>query len=416
MYSFSIEQLGTTVYAYLTPTGSSNERATGEELEDFDLQFLDPDLVDITNSTAITVEEYDADESDTHGGYRFAVPLPATGEGNYSLRIEDSFGDFSYCVFMAYNFPPHGNTGDDTPQIEIEAYDTNQSPVETLSLDDVDLYIFNPSMELMADSVVGATMDKIEDGRFVISWDASSEEGEWFMDVIHPTYFAGGQQGFWRYVDPESYAPPSIDSTTVSDDLLSVLVALTAGDAPFIVAQLLATDGTVRDEDIRSGSGAITLTRTLVESGIVLAFGSDANGDPAGSPVAELIVTTLASSGAADDNVPVAIRVMKANAVLWPLLGIDDFGKPTYGDLVLIDCRWDVVREEFIGPNGDREMSKARLIVDRDIDVKGVLLLGTLADVVDVDDPKNNDGAWEVRQFSKTANFKGNKYLREVYL
>jgi hypothetical protein len=109
---------------------------------------------------------------------------------------------------------------------------------------------------------------------------------------------------------------------------------------------------------------------------------------------------------------------MKQTAVYWPLsgTGVDEFGKPAYAEPVEITCRWDWVREEFVGPDGDTEISKAKLIVDRDLVQKGIMFLGGLSDLDDSDDPLNNSEAWEIRSFKKTADFKGKKYLREVYL
>ena len=131
-------------------------------------------------------------------------------------------------------------------------------------------------------------------------------------------------------------------------------------------------------------------------------------------------VGTVVASGstptAASDNIPVAVRAMKQTAVYWPSSGVDEFGQPTYDDPVEIDCRWETVREEFVAPNGDTEVSKAKLIVDRDMEVRDILYLGDLDSVVDPDDPKGNAGAWEVRLFKITPNFRGNKFLREVYL
>lgn len=118
---------------------------------------------------------------------------------------------------------------------------------------------------------------------------------------------------------------------------------------------------------------------------------------------------------AATDNVPVASRTMKQAAIHWPFTGVDDFGQPTYGSPEEIACRWDTVNEEFITPSGDQEVSRARLIVDRDIAVKDRLALGEL-DSLTPEDPKDQDGAWEVRSFNKTPNFKGTKFLREVFL
>ena len=117
----------------------------------------------------------------------------------------------------------------------------------------------------------------------------------------------------------------------------------------------------------------------------------------------------------ATDNIGVAVRAMKQAAVWWTSSGVDEFGQPAYGSPEEIVCRWEVVNEEFIDPNGDREVSKAKLMVDRDIEVKDILLLADLDSLVDEDVPRDNDGAWEVRGFKKTTNFKGTKFLREVY-
>ena len=56
------------------------------------------------------------------------------------------------------------------------------------------------------------------------------------------------------------------------------------------------------------------------------------------------------------------------------------------------------------------------MIVDRDLEVGGIVMLGELTDVTDNDIPQNNSGAWEVRQTRKTPNIRGNKFLREALL
>lgn len=119
---------------------------------------------------------------------------------------------------------------------------------------------------------------------------------------------------------------------------------------------------------------------------------------------------------AATDNVGVAKRTMKGTAVYWPPAELDEFGKPTWGDPEEISCRWDDDQEEFIDTNGDRQMSMAQLIVDRDLELQGVIFQGTISDLTDPNDPKKNEGAWEIRKVMKTPDFKGKKYLREVYL
>ena len=423
MYSFSLEQLGTTVYAYLTPIGPTGARVKACSIGDFDLQLLSPSKVDITADTDIIVTEYEVDGVD-QGTYRFEVPLPATGEGNYSLRITDSFGYKSYCVFMAYNFPPHGNTGDSTAQVELEAYNEDGTEVTSLTLAELTTHIYNPSMEDVY-ATVSPTLTKIENGRFLLEWDASSDEGEWFVDTVSATYFSGGQQAIWKYVEPVDYGSPTISSITMSEDELTATVVVVKGDAPYVTIKLFSHEGPLRDEDLLAGSGTSALTRAVSETGLVVVQGCDENGYPAGDPVVQAVTVMEEDeppTGAADDNIPVAIRTMKQFAVYWACLGLDSYGKPTYDTPIVIGCRWDAVQEMFFesstitNPKRDQVMSEARLIVDRDLVIQSVIMLGTLSDVDDEDDPKENDGAYEIRAFLKTPNFKGNKYLREVYL
>ncbi|MHA1344984.1 MAG: hypothetical protein ACTSO3_01155 [Candidatus Heimdallarchaeaceae archaeon] len=118
---------------------------------------------------------------------------------------------------------------------------------------------------------------------------------------------------------------------------------------------------------------------------------------------------------AATDNTRVAIRVMKQKAVWWESTSLGEFGKPSYTTPVEIDCRWEDVAEEFINPSGDQEISRAKLIVDRDVKVKDKLKLGELDSNIE-DNPNDNEDVWEILQFGKVPYIKGNKYTREVYL
>jgi hypothetical protein len=113
----------------------------------------------------------------------------------------------------------------------------------------------------------------------------------------------------------------------------------------------------------------------------------------------------------------------KQKGVYWPPKSeetggqdFNDYGQPQYADPVEIDCRWEDVAEEFIGPTGLREVSRSMVYVDRDVKPGGVLLLGELAGVADLASPKNNDGAWEIRQFDKTPNLRATEFLRAAYL
>lgn len=116
-------------------------------------------------------------------------------------------------------------------------------------------------------------------------------------------------------------------------------------------------------------------------------------------------------------------KMRKQTAVYWPLgsettggRDMDDYGKPLYSAAVEISCRWVDKAREFITPAGERATSRAEVYVDRDVSVKGVLFLGSLTDLTDVNNPKANVGAWEIRGFEKTPNLKATEFLRKAIL
>jgi len=116
-------------------------------------------------------------------------------------------------------------------------------------------------------------------------------------------------------------------------------------------------------------------------------------------------------------------RMRKQKAVYWPLASeetggqaVDDYGQIRYGQAVEIDCRWDDEMVEVLDPQGNVFVSRAKVYVDRDVSIGGVLMLGTLASVVYLDDPKANNGAYEIRAFLKNPNFKATEFLRTAVL
>ena len=116
-------------------------------------------------------------------------------------------------------------------------------------------------------------------------------------------------------------------------------------------------------------------------------------------------------------------RMLKQTCVYWPLasaesggLAYDDYGQPVVTDPIEITCRWEDVNEEFLDATGTKQMSRAVVYVDRDVSLGGILMLGELTDITDEDNPKENDGAWEIRKFDKLPNFRATEYLRTAYL
>lgn len=106
----------------------------------------------------------------------------------------------------------------------------------------------------------------------------------------------------------------------------------------------------------------------------------------------------------------------KQQAVYWPYIITDEFGVKQVGSPVLIKCRWEARNEEFLDAEGERQMSKAIVYVDRDTPNGGILMLGVLADITDPVNIKENDGAWEIRRFDNLPDLKAKEFLKTAYL
>ena len=114
---------------------------------------------------------------------------------------------------------------------------------------------------------------------------------------------------------------------------------------------------------------------------------------------------------------------LNGTCVYWPLgtaasggAEFDDFGKRRYSSPVERNCHWEDVSVEFMDARGTRRLSRAIVYLDADVAVGGVLLHDELDNVSDEDDPKNNDGAWEIRRFDKVPDDDESEYQRKAYL
>lgn len=116
-------------------------------------------------------------------------------------------------------------------------------------------------------------------------------------------------------------------------------------------------------------------------------------------------------------------RMLKQTCVYWALAetdsggdGVDNYGMPVVTTPVEINCRWVDKNEEFIGADGTKHISKSIVYVGQDVDIGGILMLGGLIDITDAVNIKENDGAWEIKGFSKMPNLKATEFLRRAYL
>ncbi len=118
------------------------------------------------------------------------------------------------------------------------------------------------------------------------------------------------------------------------------------------------------------------------------------------------------------------IRNCKQTAVYWGNPVNDGYGGFTYDYPVEILCRWEDKNDIFVAANGDEVMAKSFVYVLEDLDLNGMLYLGTIDEVYDpfessatTIDPKDVPGAFLIRRIDKlpclgsTSNF-----LRKVFL
>ena len=106
----------------------------------------------------------------------------------------------------------------------------------------------------------------------------------------------------------------------------------------------------------------------------------------------------------------------KQDAVYWPFSSINQFGKKSVGTAVPIRVRWDDVSEEFLDGQGERQLSKALVYVDRVMALGGILMKGTTSNITDAVDIKENANAWEIRRFDEIPDIKAKQFLRIAYL
>jgi len=112
----------------------------------------------------------------------------------------------------------------------------------------------------------------------------------------------------------------------------------------------------------------------------------------------------------------VITKVLKQKCVYWEPESISDFGQPTYSNPVEMNCRWMKGSAEVIKPDGTLTTSSATAMVSEDLKIGGILMLGTLEDVLYLQSPTKNEEAFEIIQFFKVPNFKATEYMRVAYL
>ena len=108
-------------------------------------------------------------------------------------------------------------------------------------------------------------------------------------------------------------------------------------------------------------------------------------------------------------------------AVYWGNPQNDGFGKMTFDDPVEIKCRWDESGRIRIDGKGKEWITNATLLVTGDLDIHGMVWLGTLDGLYDLypddDDPFQIPDTYEIMAKDKIPMIKSRKeFVRTVYL
>jgi hypothetical protein len=106
-------------------------------------------------------------------------------------------------------------------------------------------------------------------------------------------------------------------------------------------------------------------------------------------------------------------NLLKQKAVYWAPLGFED-GAMQYDEPIEIKCRWNEMAMLYINAQGEQAPSKCVVMVDRDLELGGVLWLGELGDLDDQAAPLENEGANIIQGWTKVANPSATKFVRQA--
>lgn len=111
------------------------------------------------------------------------------------------------------------------------------------------------------------------------------------------------------------------------------------------------------------------------------------------------------------------LKISVQSATYWAPGAEDGYGQKSFAAGVDIPVRWDARERESQDRFGKTVFSKATVIVNEDLEVGGMLRLGTLDDLDSDPNPLELEDAYEIISFDKIPMIKRNDiFVRIVYL
>jgi len=103
-------------------------------------------------------------------------------------------------------------------------------------------------------------------------------------------------------------------------------------------------------------------------------------------------------------------RMRKQKAVYWARGSPDVFAQFSFLPPVEVSCRWEDTEQEFLNPQGETQVSRSVVYVDRLMSLGDRLKQGELDSDVSLDD------AVEIKRFDRLPNLRASEFLMVAYL
>jgi hypothetical protein len=118
-------------------------------------------------------------------------------------------------------------------------------------------------------------------------------------------------------------------------------------------------------------------------------------------------------------------KMLKQKCVYWPSPTNDGYGGFSFADPAELSCRWEEMQQIILDSKGETITSRALVFLSQDVDIDGMLYLGTLASL-NLDDANDSSATWDdprlvagtyfIKRFQKTPSIDGVGLLRKAYL
>jgi hypothetical protein len=110
------------------------------------------------------------------------------------------------------------------------------------------------------------------------------------------------------------------------------------------------------------------------------------------------------------------IKSMRRQTAVWWKKGApDQYGTDSFDDPVEVKCRWEEVGQEYLSAQGEKQLSRAIVYVDRKMAMGDRLAQGLL-DSDTPADPMNHAGSYLVERFDVLPNLRNTENLYTAYL